>query len=42
MIFNQCSSHTLSTIAWNSASTLDCATTFCFLLHVTRFPPRKV
>ena len=41
--FNQSSSHIPLTIPRNSASALDNATTFCFLLlHVTRLPPTKV
>ena len=42
-LFNQSSSHTPFDIPWNSASALDNAITFYFLLlQVIRFPPTKV
>ena len=42
-LLSQSSLHTPLAIPRNSASALDRATTFCFLLlHVMRFPPTKV
>ncbi|RDX64693.1 hypothetical protein CR513_56725, partial [Mucuna pruriens] len=43
IIFIHNSSHIPCAMARNSASALDRATTFCFLLlQVTRFPPRNI
>ena len=42
IIFNHCNSQIPSAIALSLALMLDLATTLCFLLHITRFPPRSV